>query len=116
MALTPETVQMIETIAKQIRAEIEGAGSPLAMAAMAQQCIELNARYREQLDRGRTAAIRAALQDGYTYADLARVTGLSRQRIQQLAELPPAQPGRRPANQDRSAEARQWARRDGNNR
>lgn len=102
---------MIQHTAQLVEQEIRKAGNELAVASLAQEVIELNATYREHFDLMRTAAIRAALLAGFTYTDLSNVMGLSRQRIQQLAEMPPQSPGRRPADLDRSDEARALKRR-----
>ena len=106
MALSPETMAMIENTAEMVRAEIQKAGDLLAVAAMAQEAIVLTDHYRERFDLQRTAAFRAAAQAGYTFSDLSRATGLSRQRVAQLAELPPAAPGRRPVDHVAEAEVR----------
>lgn len=111
--MSAETVDLIHQAIDAITREIREAGDELAVAAMAQEIIERNVHSREHFDLIRTAAFRAALLVGFTYADVAAVTGLSRQRIQQIAELPPASPGRRPANLDRSSEAERVRRRDG---
>ena len=46
-----------------------------------------------ELRLARTAAIRRALKDGWTFNELADALGVSRQRVQQLAELPPRETG-----------------------
>lgn len=112
VALSPRIIDLVQQTASAVEDEIRQAGGELAVAAIAQEVIELNGLYRDRWDLVRTAAIRSALQAGFTYADVATVTRLSRQRIQQLAEMPPATPGRRPASQDRSAEAAAFWRRD----
>jgi hypothetical protein len=109
--LTAETVAMIERVTDVIREEIHAAGGALTVVALAQEVLEAHTSCRNQWDLLRTAAIRSALQEGYTFADVANVTGLSRQRIQQLAEMPPAAPGRRPAHLDRSNDVEQVIRR-----
>lgn len=63
-----------------------------------------------ELSRLRTAAIREAVQDGYTYSDVGEVLGMSRQRARQLGEVPGA-PGRRPASVDHADEVRRLAER-----
>ena len=88
--MTPETAQRIEEVARIVENEIRQAGSPLAVVAAAQEVITLNGLFRDRFDLIRTAAIRRCLQDGYTYTEIATAARLSRQRVQQLAELPPA--------------------------
>jgi hypothetical protein len=104
MSLAPsvsnEVDQVVESLTRQVNAE----PTALRRAVVAHMALTLWTDAGYPLSLLRNAMIRQAIMDSYSFTDLASALNLSRQRVQQLAEMPPGTPGRRPASQDRSAE------------
>jgi len=105
MPITRQGKRIVQDAVDAVADLVEREPEPLTRAGKAHDTLALWIDCGQTLILLRTAAIRQAVQDGFTFADIALALDLSRQRVQQLAEMPPGIPGRRPASKDRSTEA-----------
>lgn len=100
-----EGIKAMQAVLVDLETYVCAGESPLHNAARAHDAYHAWQQASEVLADLRVRTVQAALEDGYTYADLSTVIGISRQRVRQLAAMPPQPPGRRTNDHDRSAEA-----------